>query len=437
MSKCIFFCVPAHGHVNAQLGLVDALVKKGEKVIYYCAPNFREKIEKTGAEFRPLETSADYLVETMGLTRGKNVVKIARMVVDVSNEVIEKIDKEVKKEKPDYIICDIITYFGMAAAENNNIPLITFLPVFCIDVKMFTALPAGFMAKMARQVLSVPGDDFAYISGLKKLKKYFKTGPVAVFKPFSRFSGLNIVSITRYFQHREELFPGNRFVFTGPMLFFGRENRDFPMEKLAGKKVIYISLGTVYHRNQGFFNECAKAFGGTDYAVVMSRPYELGTRNSEFGIERHDTKPDTRNPIPGMGNSEPGTSNPELEIPPNFIIRDYMPQLQILKYTDVFLTHGGMNSVQESLYFGVPMVIVPQAMDQFINGHRAAALGAGIFLNKANPKAAELRAAVEKMLYNPSYREKAKLAGDEARRAGGVEAAVRAIENFKRQNNIS
>jgi UDP:flavonoid glycosyltransferase YjiC (YdhE family) len=436
VSKVIFFCIPAHGHVNAQLALAEALVKNGEKVIYYCAPAFGDKILKTGAEFRPFSTPSDDAVERLGQTIGKNPVKIARMIVDVSNEVFDALDAEVKKEKPDYIISDIITYYGMAAAEVNNIPLVTFVPVFCIDVKMWLSLTPAFLTMMLIQVLSVPADILALISGLSRLKKHFKRKPVGLLNPFSRYSGLNIASISRQFQYKDRIFPEDKFVFAGPMLFFGREEADFPVEKLAGKKVIYISLGTVYNKRPEFFFECFKAFGGSEYTVIMSMPISSQVSGSRSHVKSgmQNGQLETRNPKLKTELTTPDTRNP---IPDNFIVKNYIPQLQVLPHTDVFITHGGMNSVQESLYFGVPMVIVPQATDQYMNGHRAAQLGAGIFMNKETPSARELLAAVGKIFTNPSYREKAKQAGEESRKAGGVEAAVRAVEKFKIKNNIS
>jgi MGT family glycosyltransferase len=407
MSKCIFFCVPAHGHVNAQLALVDALVKKGEKVIYYCAPAFREKIEKTGAEFRPFATSADSMVTDMGEIVGFNAIKIARMVMDVSNEVIGIASRIVREEKPAYVVSDVITYFGMAAAEANKVPLITFFPVFCSTPLIADCVPFSFILRILWQALTAPIDMIAFIAGAAKLKKHFAGNPIGIFNPFSRASSLNLISISRQFQFKEKLFPDGKYVFTGPMLFYGREKADFPVEKFAGKKVIYISLGTVYHRNPQFFEECIKAFGDTDYAVIMSM----------FDGPEKMLKTDTG-------------------LPGNFIVQKYVPQLQVLKYTDVFITHAGMNSVQEAMYFGVPIIAVPQSTDQYLNGSRAAQIGAGIYFDRGTVKASVLRRAVEKVLANPAYKEKAKLQGDEARKAGGVETAMKAIEGFKQRNSI-
>ncbi len=50
--------------------------------------------------------------------------------------------------------------------------------------------------------------------------------------------------------------------------------------------------------------------------------------------------------------------------------------------TDVFVTHSGMNSVNESLYYGVPMVLFPQHSEQRMVANRVVHLGAGIMLKE-------------------------------------------------------
>jgi len=61
----------------------------------------------------------------------------------------------------------------------------------------------------------------------------------------------------------------------------------------------------------------------------------------------------------------------------NCRIYDVVPQLEVLKKADVFVTHGGMNSVNEGLSFGVPMVVIPFMSDQPTNARRIEELGLG------------------------------------------------------------
>jgi UDP:flavonoid glycosyltransferase YjiC (YdhE family) len=54
MGKVLFLNYPGEGHVNPTIALVEELLKKGEEVVYYCIEEYRNKIEKTGATFRPI-----------------------------------------------------------------------------------------------------------------------------------------------------------------------------------------------------------------------------------------------------------------------------------------------------------------------------------------------------------------------------------------------
>lgn len=58
--------------------------------------------------------------------------------------------------------------------------------------------------------------------------------------------------------------------------------------------------------------------------------------------------------------------------------------LEMLKMADVFVTHGGMNSVSESLVYGTPMVVIPFIADQPVNARCVENLGAGKRLTEPN-----------------------------------------------------
>lgn len=68
--------------------------------------------------------------------------------------------------------------------------------------------------------------------------------------------------------------------------------------------------------------------------------------------------------------------------PANFIMQPHVPQLELLPKVDLFITHGDINSIQEGLYFGVPLIVVPQQMEQMINGRLVARHSAGVVLGK-------------------------------------------------------
>jgi len=93
-----------------------------------------------------------------------------------------------------------------------------------------------------------------------------------------------------------------------------------------------------------------------------------------------------------------------------------------LEQADVFLTHCGMNSVSESLYHGVPLVMLPQTPEQGGVAARAEQLGAGVRLTETSPTA--IAAAVETVLNTPSYGESARRIGQGFRACSGAQGAA-------------
>lgn len=109
-------------------------------------------------------------------------------------------------------------------------------------------------------------------------------------------------------------------------------------------------------------------------------------------------------------------------IPGNFTVKNVVDQISVLQTADVFITHCGMNSANESLYFGVPMVLYPQHSEQRVVANRVAELGAGVKLKGKKPK--YLAAAVSEVLTNRTYQENAQKLSETFQNAGGaVEAA--------------
>lgn len=141
--------------------------------------------------------------------------------------------------------------------------------------------------------------------------------------------------------------------FIGPHIEQRVEDKSFTFQKDENKKLIFISLGTIFGRDLDFYHQCIEAFRDSDeYQVIMS----VG----KF-VDIAETFKD---------------------IPKNFNIYNYVPQTQLLPDVDIFITHAGFNSTSEGLASGAAMVLVPQAVDQFDVARVVEKLNAGIALNK-------------------------------------------------------
>ncbi|GAB5368356.1 hypothetical protein AAMO2058_001312400 [Amorphochlora amoebiformis] len=97
------------------------------------------------------------------------------------------------------------------------------------------------------------------------------------------------------------------------------------------------------------------------------------------------------------------------EVDPNYIkIVSWMPQNDILAHpnTKLFITHGGRNSFEETVYHGVPIVGIPLIADQFDNLARAVGKGFGVVVDQTLVTVDSFSKALRKGL-SPEFQEAA------------------------------
>ena len=125
------------------------------------------------------------------------------------------------------------------------------------------------------------------------------------------------------------------------------------------------------------------------------------------------------------------------KMPANFIVRSSVPQLDVLQRAAVFITHGGMNSVLEGLYYGVPLILIPQQAEQLMIGLYVAAQGAGLVLREhvagQRITSGELRHSLERIMAEPRFREAAGVLQQSLCASGGYRQAADEIQAFVAQ----
>lgn len=385
MSKIVFFSIPAHGHTNPTIPVVAELVNKGHQVWYYSFQEFQEKIEGAGAvfiacdEFLPKASQQE-----LDKKVGKDFAALIEMAADTTIALDEKVCKELREIQPDCIVSDSICIWGKLFAKKLGIPYICSTTTFAFNQQT---------AKLMKQSLS---EIWRIIKGMPRINKKIeelKHHGYEVVNFASLIENDNetdtIVYTSKEFQPLADTF-SKRYAFVGPSI---RSSLTVSQDK-TDKKMIYISLGTVLNQNHNFYHHCIKAFANTDYKVVMS----VGEKTE----------------ISSLGT-----------IPENFTVKASVDQIAVLQAAHVFITHCGMNSVNESLYFGVPMILFPQHGEQRTVANRVAELGAGIKLKGKKTK--DLAEAAAKVLANPAYKENAQKLSKSFRKAGGAGRAVDVI----------
>jgi len=198
-----------------------------------------------------------------------------------------------------------------------------------------------------------------------------------------------IVYTSREFQPCSETF-SDKYAFVGPSIRLPEANLEKSKEKL-----VYISMGTVNNDMLPLYRNCIDALRDTDYQVILSAGSQVDL--SAFG-----------------------------ELPETAAVYPSVDQIAVLEKTDVFLTHCGMNSVSEALYYGVPLVMLPQTKEQEGVAERVLQLGAGIRLQAVSPEA--IRQAIDTLLKDSAYGKNAEAIAESFRRCGGPKAAADKIE---------
>ena len=149
-----------------------------------------------------------------------------------------------------------------------------------------------------------------------------------------------IVYTSGYFQPCSDTF-SDRYHFIGPSIRPVTE----PVEKTSDK-TIYISMGTV-NQNRQFYRNCINVLAPTGWQVIIS----MGTNTDHFD-----------------------------DLPENIQVYESVDQMAVLSIADAFITHCGMNSASEGLYYGVPLVLFPQTPEQNAVATRTEELGTGVRL---------------------------------------------------------
>ena len=169
--------------------------------------------------------------------------------------------------------------------------------------------------------------------------------------------------------------------FVGAEVNLQRHEELFDWSRInPDKPLIYCALGTHvenYSHVQRFFETIIEAVGNLpQYQLILATGANPG----------HDSFKN---------------------VPANVLLLKHAPQLQILQRTSIFITHGGLNSIKEALYYGVPMVVFPCWVDQPMNANRIAYHRLGLTGDLPTVTVEQVRALIQKVAATNLYRERA------------------------------
>ena len=365
--KILFINLPYHGHVIPTIGLVQELVKAGHQVTYLMPHDWEERIADSGADF-------------LGYENSPKLDKQIRNAFFKAEEIIVS---------HDLVLYEQFFFVGKHLAEKHGKKCVRIFTAPATNKELMRAfISSGGPMGIFRIPLIGTLWTQDCIKGLGIKLKCRNWLDEIVENP----SDCNLVYTLRSFQPFAEDFPKEQFHFIGPSVY-DRKEEDFPA---LATPVIYISIGTILDSGENFFRVCVDAFQNENVAVVMS------VGNFDISRLKH--------------------------IPENFLIRNRIPQITVLKQARLFITHGGMNSVSEAMVSGVPMLVIPFVSDQPVNARQVEKLGLGKVLDYKDITADTLRDAAFAVMKDRQIRENLRKIQEEIAYAPGNAGAVKIIE---------
>ncbi|HEV7332615.1 MAG TPA: nucleotide disphospho-sugar-binding domain-containing protein [Flavisolibacter sp.] len=400
-TKILFANVPADGHFNPLTGLAYHLKKQGHDVRWYTSEHYRPKVERLGIPFYPLQKALDIAADPTTLFPEREALKsqIAKLNFDIVNVFI--------KRGPEYYedIQSIRQTFAfdlmIADLTFTAIPFVTDImkiPVVAVGIVPITKNsrdlpPAGlgmtpsysFFGRLKQGILRWTALNVLFAKSNKIMQQVLgeygiHTEAESVFDLAVEKANLVLQTGSPGFEYkRSDLDPKYKFV--GALLPHSpkKTTARWTSEKLSlYKKVVLVTQGTVEGDVNKLMAPTLEAFKDTDVLVIAT----TGGNGTEDLRKRF-------------------TSD-------NFIIEDFIPFDEVMPLADVYITNGGMGGVMLGIQHNLPMVVAGVHEGKNEITARIGYFNLGINLKTEKPKAAQIRAAVEEVLKNPSYRKNVK-----------------------------
>lgn len=375
MARIAFFSIYAFGHTNPTLAVVKELSRRGHRVRYYSFAPFQKAIKAAGGEFVPCDAYLPPTPPDVDRRVGRDFAGLVEMITDTTLAMDGPIGRDLREFAPHCVVSDSLCFWGKLWSAKLGLPSVCSTTTFA-----FNRETAGMMRQ-------TPGQLLRLLIGRPRIRRCMKRLREAGYPVHGLLDLIQngsdtdtIVYTSRAFQPRADTF-SEKYAFIGPSI---------PEPVGAGEAewegCCYISLGTVNNRNFPFYQACIEALREEPFPVVIS-------------VGEHTDRSVFQN------------------VPEHIFLRPRVDQLAVLARASVFVTHCGMNSASEGLYFGVPLVLYPQQAEQGLVARRVEELGAGLRLKRATPET--IRAAVLQAREQQSYRCRAQEIAAGFRAAGG------------------
>lgn len=315
--KVLFFTTPAYGHINSALPIVERLVNKDYQVICYSSKEYKQIIEETGAKY--IEYKIDFNVQEIGAYTS-NFVELLKALTKLNHEAYEHYVNSIDYTKYDLVVYDSMCAFAKNIAYKKKIKSI------CIETTLAYNFFVFIFSNMFWNSIKTFGKNLKEllknIKSEKVFRKKYNLSKLKIIDLFVNSGDKTIVLTPKEFQPFYKTFNKN-FCFVGTTI----KERLQKQNKNYKRYNYFIALGSVLKIDEKLLNEILniEQLKESKTALLIDKRIE------------------------------------------NFDTYKFVEQLSFLKNVDIFINHGGLNSVYESIYLNKKQICIPMQEEQRFN----------------------------------------------------------------------
>ena len=421
----VFFPEQAYGPTNNCVGIGQALLRRGARVVFIVEESFTGALEAQGFEERVMRLTpppeheeapgqfwTDFIRETAPVFRTSTLEQLDSFIkptwqalIDGARYVDERLEEIFEEVRPDVVVEDnVVTFPAVLRQPAPWVRIMSCNPLEVMDPDLpppYSGLPCADRSRW---------DDFR--------EEYRRTHADmhADFDAFCQEHGCPPLPELQFIHESEHLnlslYPEEADYRRSRPLAPTWHRLDSCVRDPAGEPaelpdhiaegdgaLVYFSLGSLGSADTELMQQMIDALGGTRHRYIVSL----------------------------------GPLHEDLRLADNMWGQEFLPQPALLPRVDVVITHGGNNTVTECFHHGKPMVVAPIFWDQHDNAQRVEETGFGIRLKTYGFEPEQLSDAVDRLAGDERLHERLRAVSKRLQANQGRDRAADLIERLARE----
>jgi MGT family glycosyltransferase len=424
MARFLVTCWPFVGHLYPQISVAHALRDRGHEVAFYSHESARRVVEGENFTFFPFERVDEKRFERIHALEAEvpatqpkyKTLSVAMqayrdMLAGSIPEMVADLRPIIERWRPDVIVTDPALWASILVAwELTGVPVALLTQMIGSMIPGPDAPPWGpglpsprtFGTRLLARVAQVGVDVVAYNMrrNVNRIRAQYGLRPMGC--SVNEFTGrlpLYLIPSVRELDYNRRDQPANVH-YIGPCVWTrpaGSASLDWLDALPVDRPWVHVTEGTAQYQEPFLLRAAAKGLGGQPLEVILTT---------------------------GQSTRDPATLGLH-PLPPNVHVERWVSHEDLLPRCAALVTTGGAATVLASLKAGVPLVVVPTFWDKSDNAQRVVEAGVGLRLAPRQCTPERVRAAVMRLIEEPSFRENARLM---ARRFADVPGPLLAAE---------